>query len=80
MNRLRHDEALVELAKSCGAEYLVNSFVNKIEGNSVFIRNGKTMGWDIAAGIAILKTAGGSISKLDLKELKINKKSLARKR
>ena len=35
------------------------------------------MGWDIAAGIAILKTAGGSISKLDLKELKINKKTFA---
>ena len=46
------------------------------EGKADFyIRNGKTMGWDIAAGIAILKTAGGSISKLDLKELKINKKT-----
>ena len=33
------------------------------------------MGWDIAAGIAILKTAGGSISKLNLKELIINKKT-----
>ena len=46
------------------------------EGKADFyIRNGKTMGWDIAAGIAILKTAGGSISKLDLKELIINKKN-----
>lgn len=46
------------------------------EGKADFyIRNGKTMGWDIAAGIAILKTAGGSISKLDLKELIINKKT-----
>ena len=30
LNRVRHDEALVELAKKCGAEYLVNSFINKI--------------------------------------------------
>ena len=46
------------------------------EGKADFYnRNGKTMGWDIAAGIAILKTAGGSISKLDLKELIINKKT-----
>jgi 3'-phosphoadenosine 5'-phosphosulfate (PAPS) 3'-phosphatase len=33
------------------------------------------MGWDIAAGIAILKTAGGKIRKLNLKELVINKKT-----
>ena len=31
------------------------------------------MGWDIAAGIAILKTAGCSIRKFNLKELKMNK-------
>ena len=46
------------------------------EGKADFyIRNGKTMGWDIAAGIAILKTAGGKIRKLNLKELVINKKT-----
>ena len=46
------------------------------EGKADFyIRNGKTMGWDIAAGIAILKTAGGNIRKLNLKELIINKKT-----
>ena len=39
----------------------------------IYIRNGKTMGWDIAAGIAILKTAGCSIRKFNLKELKMNK-------
>ena len=46
------------------------------EGKADFyIRNGKTMVWDIAAGIAILKTAGGNIRKLNLKELIINKKT-----
>ena len=38
LNRVAHDEALVELAKQAGAEYKVGCFVNKIEGNSVFIR------------------------------------------
>ena len=41
----------------------------------LYIRNGKTMGWDIAAGIAILKTAGGSICKLNLENIKLNKET-----
>ena len=46
------------------------------EGKADFyIRNGKTMGWDIAAGIAILKTAGCKICKFNFKELIINKKT-----
>ena len=50
LNRVRHDEALVELAKKCGAEYLVNSFINKIEGNSVHIRSGKTITGKVIVG------------------------------
>ena len=41
----------------------------------VYIRNGKTMGWDIGAGVAILKTAGGKIKNLCLRELTLNKQS-----
>ena len=41
----------------------------------IYIRNGKTMGWDIAAGIAILKTAGGKICKFNHEEIIINKKT-----
>ena len=41
----------------------------------IYIRNGKTMGWDIAAGIAILKTAGGDICGFNLKEIELNKKT-----
>ena len=41
----------------------------------IYLRNGKTMCWDLAAGIAILKTAGGQIKKLDLKKFELNKKS-----
>ena len=33
------------------------------------------MGWDIAAGIAILKTAGCKICKFNFEELIINKKT-----
>lgn len=39
----------------------------------IYIRNGKTMAWDVAAGIAILKTAGGDIKTLDLKEFILDK-------
>ena len=42
LNRVAHDEALVDLAKAGGAEYLVNSYVENIEQNSVHIRGGKT--------------------------------------
>ena len=46
------------------------------EGKADFyIRHGNTMGWDIAAGIAILKTAGCKICKFNFKELIINKKT-----
>jgi len=42
LNRVAHDEALVDLAKDSGAEYLTDSFVEEIEGNRIKIRNGKT--------------------------------------
>jgi digeranylgeranylglycerophospholipid reductase len=41
LNRVVHDEALVALAKSKGAEYLVNSRVDSIEGNAVKLRDGR---------------------------------------
>ncbi|MBJ84629.1 MAG: hypothetical protein CMB52_03835 [Euryarchaeota archaeon] len=40
LNRVAHDEALVELAKKAGAKYLVNHHVKSIEGNTVFLKNG----------------------------------------
>ncbi len=43
LNRVAHDEFLVDLAKESGAEYLVNSRVDKVEGNSVILRNGNTI-------------------------------------
>ena len=33
------------------------------------------MAWDIAAGIAILKTAGGNICKLNFEKIKLNKET-----
>ena len=41
----------------------------------LYIRNGKTMAWDIAAGIAILKTAGGNICKLNFEKIKLNRET-----
>jgi len=43
LNRVVHDEFLVDLAKESGAEYLVNKRVSKVEGNSVILRDGKTI-------------------------------------
>ena len=42
LNRVAHDEALVELAKSKGAKFITNSFVEDVTGNQVKIRNGAT--------------------------------------
>ena len=41
----------------------------------IYLRNGATMCWDIAAGIAILKTAGCQIKNLNLGEFVLNKKN-----
>lgn len=40
LNRVAHDEFLVELAKTSGAEFLINSRVEKVEENRVVLRNG----------------------------------------
>ena len=40
LNRVAHDEALVELAKKSGAKYLVDSHVDRVDDNSVVLRNG----------------------------------------
>ncbi len=40
LNRVAHDEALVELAKQAGAKYLVKSFVEHVDENIVTLRNG----------------------------------------
>ena len=50
LNRVAHDEALVELAKKAGAEYKVGCFVNKIEGNTVYIRNGEEITGRVLVG------------------------------
>ena len=41
LNRVAHDEALVELAKSKGANYLTNSRVESVEEETVLLRDGR---------------------------------------
>ena len=43
LNRVIHDEALVDLAKKAGAEYKVKSYVERVEGNEVFLRKGEKL-------------------------------------
>ena len=43
LNRVAHDEALVELAKNAGAKYLVDHYVKSVEGNIVNLRNGDSI-------------------------------------
>ena len=50
LNRVAHDEALVELAKQNGAKYLVDSHVERIEGNNVIVRKGDTYSAKIIVG------------------------------
>jgi digeranylgeranylglycerophospholipid reductase len=50
LNRVAHDEALVDMAKENGAKYLVDSHVTKVEGNTVFLRNGSTYTSKIIVG------------------------------
>jgi digeranylgeranylglycerophospholipid reductase len=50
LNRVAHDEALVDLAKENGAKYLVDSHVTKVEDNTVFLRNGSTYTSKIIVG------------------------------
>ena len=50
LNRVTHDEALVELAKKAGAKYLVNHHVKSVEGNTVLLRNGERKSAKIIVG------------------------------
>ena len=50
LNRVAHDEALVDLAKSRGAEYLVNSRVDSIDGNTVKLRSGRELNAKVIVG------------------------------
>ena len=50
LNRVVHDEALVELAKLNGAKYLVDSHVDRVEENTVILRNGSTFSAKIIVG------------------------------
>ena len=43
LNRVAHDEALVELAKNAGAKYLVDHYVKSVEENIVHLRNGDSI-------------------------------------
>ena len=40
LNRVAHDENLVEMAKKSGARFLVDSRVEKVSGNDVLLKNG----------------------------------------
>tara|TARA_B100000214_G_scaffold278842_1_gene208548 strand:+ start:9442 stop:10542 length:1101 start_codon:yes stop_codon:yes gene_type:complete len=50
LNRVAHDEWLVELAKSKGAEYLTNSRVDAVDGESVKLRDGREFSARIIVG------------------------------
>ena len=50
LNRVAHDEALVDLAKSRGANFLVNSRVDSIEENTVKLRDGRELNAKIIVG------------------------------
>jgi len=42
LNRVRHDEALVDLAKESGADYLLGEQVKSVEGDTVFLKDGSS--------------------------------------
>jgi digeranylgeranylglycerophospholipid reductase len=50
LNRVAHDEALVDLAKSKGAEYLVGARVDSIDGNIVKLRDGREFNAKVIVG------------------------------
>ncbi len=43
LNRVAHDEFLVEMAKKSGATYMVDSRVERVEGETVYLKNGETL-------------------------------------
>ena len=50
LNRVSHDEALVELAKQNGVTYLVDSHVERVDGNDVIVRGGGTYSAKVIVG------------------------------
>lgn len=50
LNRVAHDEALVELAKKAGAKFLVDQYVKSVEGNVVNLRSGRSLKAKIIVG------------------------------
>ena len=50
LNRVAHDEALVELAKQNGVTYLVDSHVERVNGNDVIVRGGGTYSAKVIVG------------------------------
>ncbi len=50
LNRVAHDEALVELAKKAGAKYQVNTYVKDIEGNKITTRKGEEITAKVIVG------------------------------
>ena len=50
LNRVAHDEWLVELAKSKGAEYLTNARVDTVDGEIVTLRDGREFSARIIVG------------------------------
>ena len=52
LNRVAHDEALVELAKQSGAEFLVDEYVESVIENSFKLRRGQSIKAKIVVGAA----------------------------
>lgn len=50
LDRVAHDEALVELAKEKGATYLTDSRVTTVEGNTVHLKDGRRLTAKIIVG------------------------------
>lgn len=50
LDRVAHDEALVELASSNGAEYLLGNRVKRVEGDSVVLSNGAVLRGSVIVG------------------------------
>jgi len=50
LDRVAHDEALVELAASTGVEYLLDSWVENVNGSTVFLRGGKKLEGRVIVG------------------------------
>ena len=50
LDRVAHDEALVELARSKGADYLLGKRVKRVEGDAVVLSNGIKMRGKVIVG------------------------------